>query len=349
MKEDIRLTQFAKGAGCGCKIAPAVLESILSANRTSIGIDENLLVGNQSNDDAAVYDLKNGSALLVTADFFMPIVDDPFEFGKIAAANAISDIYAMGGKPITAIALLGWPIDKIAAEHASAVMQGAKEICAEAGIVISGGHTIDSAEPFFGLSVNGLVAINDIKRNSTAEAGNVILMTKKIGVGILSTAQKRSLISNEDKDALVKQLCELNTFGEVLGKESSVKAMTDVTGFGLLGHLTEMTEAANLSAEINFSEIPVLEECRKYIDQNVVPDACYRNWNAYNANIQIEASVDPKASFMLLPDPQTNGGLLIAVEASSVEHIKQLAIKNGVEIKEIGKFVEKSEKIIYVN
>jgi selenide,water dikinase len=174
-------------------------------------------------------------------------------------------------------------------------------------------------------------------------------MTKKIGVGILSTAQKRSLISNEDKDALVKQLCELNTFGEVLGKESSVKAMTDVTGFGLLGHLTEMTEAANLSAEINFSEIPVLEECRKYIDQNVVPDACYRNWNAYNANIQIEASVDPKASFMLLPDPQTNGGLLIAVEASSVEHIKQLAIKNGVEIKEIGKFVEKSEKIIYVN
>ena len=349
MKEDIRLTQFAKGAGCGCKIAPAVLESILSANRTSIGIDENLLVGNQSNDDAAVYDLKNGSALLVTADFFMPIVNDPFEFGKIAAANAISDIYAMGGKPITAIALLGWPIDKIAAEHASAVMQGAKEICAEAGIVISGGHTIDSAEPFFGLSVNGLVAINDIKRNSTAEAGNVILMTKKIGVGILSTAQKRSLISNEDKDALVKQLCELNTFGEVLGKESSVKAMTDVTGFGLLGHLTEMTEAANLSAEINFSEIPVLEECRKYIDQNVVPDACYRNWNAYNANIQIEASVDPKASFMLLPDPQTNGGLLIAVEASSVEHIKQLAIKNGVEIKEIGKFVEKSEKIIYVN
>ncbi len=349
MKEDIRLTQFAKGAGCGCKIAPAVLESILSANRTSIGIDENLLVGNQSNDDAAVYDLKNGSALLVTADFFMPIVDDPFEFGKIAAANAISDIYAMGGRPITAIALLGWPIDKIAAEHASAVMQGAKETCAKAGIVISGGHTIDSAEPFFGLSVNGLVAINDIKRNSTAEAGNVILMTKKIGVGILSTAQKRSLISNEDKDALVKQLCELNTFGEVLGKESSVKAMTDVTGFGLLGHLTEMTEAANLSAEINFAEIPVLEECRKYIDQNVVPDACYRNWNAYNANIQIEASVDPKASFMLLPDPQTNGGLLIAVEASSVEHIKQLAIKNGVEIKEIGKFVEKSEKIIYVN
>lgn len=349
MKEDIRLTQFAKGAGCGCKIAPAVLESILSANRTSIGIDENLLVGNQSNDDAAVYDLENGSALLVTADFFMPIVDDPFEFGKIAAANAISDIYAMGGKPITAIALLGWPIDKIAAEHASAVMQGAKEICAEAGIVISGGHTIDSAEPFFGLSVNGLVAINDIKRNSTAEVGNVILMTKKIGVGILSTAQKRSLISNDDKDALVKQLCELNTFGEVLGKESSVKAMTDVTGFGLLGHLTEMTEAANLSAEINFAEIPVLEECRKYIDQNVVPDACYRNWNAYNANIQIDASVDPKASFMLLPDPQTNGGLLIAVEASSVEHIKQLATKNGVEIKEIGKFVEKQEKYIYVN
>ncbi len=348
MKEDIRLTQFAKGAGCGCKIAPAVLESILSANRTSIGIDENLLVGNQSNDDAAVYDLKNGSALLVTADFFMPIVDDPFEFGKIAAANAISDIYAMGGRPITAIALLGWPIDKIAAEHASAVMQGAKEICAEAGIVISGGHTIDSAEPFFGLSVNGLVAINDIKRNSTAEAGNVILMTKKIGVGILSTAQKRSLISNEDKDALVKQLCELNTFGEVLGKESSVKAMTDVTGFGLLGHLTEMTEAANLSAEINFAEIPVLEECRKYIDQNVVPDACYRNWNAYNANIQIDASVDPKASFMLLPDPQTNGGLLIAVEASSVEHFKQLATKNGLEIKEIGRFVEKQEKNLYV-
>lgn len=348
MSDKIRLTQFAKGAGCGCKIAPAVLESILSANRTTIGIDENLLVGNQSNDDAAVYDLKNGSALLVTADFFMPIVDDPFEFGKIAAANAISDIYAMGGKPITAIALLGWPIDKIAAEHASSVMQGAKEICAEAGIVISGGHTIDSAEPFFGLSVNGIVAIDNIKRNSTAQEGNVILMTKKIGVGILSTAQKRSLISDEDKNALVKQLCELNNFGEVLGKETSVTAMTDVTGFGLLGHLTEMTEAANLSAEINFASIPVLEECRKYIDQNVVPDACYRNWNAYNANIQIDANVDPKASFMLLPDPQTNGGLLIAVEASSVEHIKQLATSNGIEISEIGKFVEKREKNLYV-
>lgn len=348
MSDKIRLTQFAKGAGCGCKIAPAVLESILSANRTTIGIDENLLVGNQNNDDAAVYDLKNGSALLVTADFFMPIVDDPFEFGKIAAANAISDIYAMGGKPITAIALLGWPIDKISAEHASEVMKGAKEICAEAGIVISGGHTIDSAEPFFGLSVNGIVAIDELKRNSTAKEGNVILMTKKIGVGILSTAQKRSLISDEDKQALVKQLCELNSFGEKLGKESSVKAMTDITGFGLLGHLTQMAEGANLSAEINFASIPVLEECRKYIDQNVVPDACYRNWNAYNANIQIDASVDPKASFMLLPDPQTNGGLVIAVEATSVDRIKELAASNGIEITEIGKFVEKRDKNLYV-
>lgn len=348
MKENIRLTQFAKGAGCGCKIAPAVLESILSANRTTVGIDENLLVGNQSNDDAAVYDLNNGIALLVTADFFMPIVDDPFEFGKIAAANAISDIYAMGGKPITAIALLGWSIDKISAEHASEVMQGAKEICKEAGIVISGGHTIDSAEPFFGLSVNGIVAIDQIKRNSTSEAGNVIMLTKKLGVGILSTAQKRSLINEEDKEALVKQLCELNSFGEILGKESSVKAMTDVTGFGLLGHLTEMTEAANLSAEIIFADVPVMEECKKYIDQNVVPDACYRNWNAYNANIQIDSSVDSKASFMLLPDPQTNGGLLISVEANSVEHIKVLAKKSGVEIQVIGTFMEKREKNLYV-
>ncbi len=343
MEEKIRLTQFAKGAGCGCKIAPAVLEDILKGSRTTISNNSNLIVGNNSNDDAAVYDLANGTALLVTADFFMPIVDDAFTFGQVAAANSISDIYAMGGKPITAIALLGWPIDKLSASLASEVMAGARKICDEAGIVISGGHTIDAVEPFFGLSVNGIVPIQNIKRNNTAKAGNIILLSKALGVGILATAQKRGVLLPEHEAVLIKMLTSLNTFGEKLGEEIGVTAMTDITGFGLLGHLNEMCEGANLSAIINYKNLPVLKETKDYIDKNILPDATYRNWNAYSAKVKIEPTVDPKESFMILPDPQTNGGLLIAVERNSVEELVVKGKALGIDLMIIGEFVERRD------
>ena len=345
--EKIKLTQFAKGAGCGCKIAPAVLDDILSKSRNEININSSILVGNNTNDDASVIDLKNGNALLLTADFFMPIVDDPYTFGQVAAANSISDVYAMGGQPINAIALLGWPIDKIPAVYASEVMAGAKNICEQAGIIISGGHTIDAQEPFFGLAVNGIVETKNIKRNSTAKKGDVLMMSKKIGVGILATAEKRGLLTADDSEAMVQQLITLNSLGSSLGFEEGVHAMTDITGFGLLGHLMEMCESASLSAEVKYASIPKMHECKKYIDQHVLPDATYRNWNAYSAKINIDPSVDPKESFMLLPDPQTNGGLLIAVDPESVERMLEIAEKHGTDLHIIGRFNEADEKIIY--
>jgi selenide,water dikinase len=344
----IKLTQFAKGAGCGCKISPAVLENILSSNRVAAPVNTKLIVGNSTNDDAAVYDLGNGNALIVTADFFMPIVDDAFTFGQVAAANAISDVYAMGGNPITAIAILGWPIDKIPAEVAAEVMNGARAICEQAGIVISGGHTIDAPEPFFGLSVNGLADINHIKQNNTAQEGDVILLTKPIGVGILATAQKRGLITNEHQDILVKQLTALNNFGKILGKEKSVHAMTDVTGFGLMGHLVEMSEGSELTVELNYASMPKIDAAIEYAKQGIVPDATYRNWNAYSDKIKFLPGVDATEAFMLLPDPQTNGGLLIAVKQDAVYEIIKLAEENGIQASQIGSFVAKADKKINV-
>jgi selenide,water dikinase len=346
--EEFKLTQYAKGAGCGCKIAPSVLENILANSRVDGVLQENLLVGNSSNDDAAVYDLKNGMALLVTADFFMPIVDDAYTFGKIAAANAISDVYAMGGKPITAIALLGWPIDKLPAELAAKVMAGAKEICKEAGIVISGGHTIDSVEPFFGLSVNGMVAIENIKRNSTAKVGDVLMLTKPLGVGILATAQKRGVLKKEHEEVLVNALCSLNSVGEFFGTQKNISAMTDVTGFGIMGHAIEMAEGAGLSIHLEFAKLPVLTETQAYMDQHILPDATFRNWNAYLPKTTIAEGIDPKQSFSVLPDPQTNGGLLLAVRAGTQEELKKAAAEHGVEIWEIGRFEQQGEKVLSV-
>lgn len=347
MIEPIKLTQFARGAGCGCKIAPAVLEKILATTK-NFQHSNHLLIGNSSNDDAAVYDLQNGQALIVTADFFMPIVDDAFTFGQVAAANALSDVYAMGGKPITAIALLGWPIDKIPAEVAAQVMEGAKSICSQSGIIVSGGHTIDSAEPFFGLSVNGLAPIENIKANNTAHEGDIILLTKPIGVGILATAQKRGLLKPEHEKILIEQLTTLNSFGELLGNEKGVTAMTDVTGFGLLGHLIEMCEGSNLSAQLNYATIPKLEAAQEYIKQFVVPDATYRNWNAYSDKVLIEPTVDATESFALLPDPQTNGGLLIAVKPESLSSLLELALQYQVTLTQIGHFKKKETHSIQV-
>src|SRR5665213_2929900 len=254
----IKLTQYSHGAGCGCKISPAILDTILHS-QVKHKIDSRLLVGNDTRDDAAVFDLGNGTALISTTDFFMPIVDDAYDFGRIASANAISDVYAMGGKPVLAIAILGWPIDKIPAEAAQKVLEGARAVCAEAGITLAGGHSIDCPEPVFGLAVNGIVPVKNLKQNSTATAGCRLYLTKALGVGILSTAQKRGVLKPADAALALQSMCMLNKIGEVMGCLPEVKAMTDVTGFGLLGHLVEMCEGSNLQAVVEFDKIPKIE------------------------------------------------------------------------------------------
>lgn len=347
--EEIKLTQYSRGAGCGCKIAPQVLDEILKSN-ISVPANSRLLVGNSSKDDAAVYDLENGMALISTTDFFMPIVDDAFDFGRIASANAISDVYAMGGKPILAIAILGWPVEKLPVELAQKILDGSRKICEEAGIPLAGGHSIDSAEPVFGLAVSGLVDIKDLKKNNTAKAGDLIFLTKSLGVGILSTAQKRGLIKAEHVEGMIQQMVQLNKIGEALGKMEAVTAMTDVTGFGLLGHLIEMAEGSHCSAEINYAALPVAAGVREYLNQRIVPDATYRNWNSYSTKTAFEKGVNVMEAFNLLPDPQTNGGLLIAVEANAVEGVKKLLKENGLEsfAEPIGQFTAAAEKTITV-
>ena len=332
---DIKLTQHSKGGGCGCKIAPSVLSEILAAH--NVGAKNNipqLLVGNDSRDDAAVYQIDEKNAIISTTDFFMPIVDDAFAFGQIAAANAISDVYAMGGKPIFALAVLGWPLATLPASVAAQVMEGARKTCAEAGIVIAGGHSIDSQDPIFGLVVNGMVAIENLKRNDTAKEGDVLILTKPLGVGILATSQKRGLLTETHLEKLVKQLTTINKAGEALGKLSAVHAMTDVTGFGLAGHLTEMMQGSNLTAEISYSKLPIIPEVREYIAQKAIPGATARNWNATQDGIELAPEIDEKEASVLLPDPQTNGGLLIAVAPEAVKEVQAILENLGIQYRE---------------
>jgi selenide,water dikinase len=347
--EEIKLTKYSRGAGCGCKIAPKVLDEILKTNIAAPAYSK-LLVGNSSKDDAAVYDLGNGTALISTTDFFMPIVDDAFDFGRIASANAISDVYAMGGRPLLAIAILGWPVEKLPAELAQKVLDGSRKICEEAGIPLAGGHSIDSAEPIFGLAVSGLVDIKNLKKNNTAKPGDVIFITKPLGVGVLSTAQKRGLIKKEHVAVMINQMTQLNKIGELLGKIEGITAMTDVTGFGLLGHLIEMAEGSGCSVEINYAVLPVADGVIEYLLQRIVPDATYRNWNSYSTKTAFEKGVNVMEAFNLLPDPQTNGGLLIAVDENAVATVKKFLIDNGLEnfAVPIGKFTEASEKTVLV-
>jgi selenide, water dikinase len=346
---NILLTQFAHGAGCGCKIAPQVLKEILQSDIEPPNF-KNLLVGNANNDDAAVYDLGNGKALIASTDFFMPIVDDAYDFGRVAAANAISDIYAMGGIPTLALAILGWPINKLAPALAKQVIEGAKEICGKANIPLAGGHSIDTLEPMFGLSVNGLIDVAHLKRNNTAKEGDVLFLTKAIGVGILSTALKRNALKAEDNITLMQQLTHLNSIGEKLGRIIGVTAMTDVTGFGLLGHLIEMAEGSGLTGVINYANITKVKNLDNYLKQNMIPDATFRNWNAYSANVNFANGVNVTEAFSLLPDPQTNGGLLISVNKNSVAEVTALFKENGlIDFSQpIGRMVKKEEKTIRV-
>lgn len=320
----IKLTQYSHGAGCGCKISPAVLDKILHTTVPATA-DPRLLVGNDKRDDAAVFDLGNGTALISTTDFFMPIVDDPYDFGRIASANAISDVYAMGGKPVMAIAILGWPIEKLAPEVARKVLEGARAICAEAGITLAGGHSIDCPEPVFGLSVNGLVNIPQLKQNSTATAGCRLYLTKALGVGILSTAQKKGVLLPQDAAIALKSMTTLNKMGELFGQLPSIKAMTDVTGFGLLGHLAEMCDGSGLSATIEFDKVPVISSLPYYLDLNCYPGGTQRNWNSYGHKI---SKLTDHQKF-ILADPQTSGGLLVAVEAEGVEEFEALLKNQG--------------------
>lgn len=345
----IKLTKYSHGAGCGCKISPKVLDEILKSNIV-LPDNDKLLVGNSSKDDAAVYDLGNGIALISTTDFFMPIVDDAFDFGRIAAANSISDVYAMGGKPLLAIAILGWPVNKLSPEIAQKVVEGGRSICAEAGIPLAGGHSIDSPEPIFGLAVTGILPIENLKKNNTAQNGDHLFLTKPLGVGILSTAQKRGLLKEEYLSALVKQMTTLNKIGEKLGKIKGVTAMTDVTGFGLLGHLIEMAEGSGLSAELFYNKIPVASGVKEYIAQKIFPDGTTRNWNSYGDKVKFNNDIDETEAITLLSDPQTNGGLLISVNEKSVDKVKTLLKSVGLEnhLSVIGKMKKKEGVPVFV-
>lgn len=343
----IKLTQYSHGAGCGCKISPQVLDVILKGN-IAMPDNDKLIVGNHSKDDAAVLDMGNGTALISTTDFFMPIVDDPFNFGRIASANAISDVYAMGGKPILAIAILGWPINKLAPEVAQQVIDGARSICKEAGISLAGGHSIDSPEPIFGLAVNGIIDIENIKQNNKAQEGDLLFLTKPIGVGILTTAEKKSLLKDEHKNLAANQMMQLNKVGEAIGKLAEVTAMTDVTGFGLLGHLTEMAEGSGLSAVINVDDVPLIStDIKEYISQGCVPGGTNRNRDSYGHKI----AELTEEQWAILADPQTSGGLLIAVNKNGAEELIKVLTENGLDAftKPIGRMILQEEMMVVVN
>jgi selenide,water dikinase len=339
--ESVKLTQFSHGAGCGCKISPAVLDTILHSDGPRT-IFPGLLVGNETRDDAAVFDVGDGNCIVSTTDFFMPIVDDAETFGAIASVNAISDVYAMGGGPIMAIAILGWPIDKIPASVASAVLEGSRKVCRQAGIPLAGGHSIDCPEPVFGLAVTGVVRKENIKRNDSASEGSLLYLTKKLGIGIVTTAQKRGVVKTEHYDLAVNSMLTLNSFGAIAGTLRYVSALTDVTGFGFLGHLAEMCEGSGLSAEVEFAKIPRFDFLDHYLDQSCFPGGTIRNWNSFGEKI---APMDERKK-QILADPQTSGGLLIAVEPAAKNEFEALARSRGLNLEPFGKLVPRSGALI---
>lgn len=342
--EQVKLTQYSHGAGCGCKISPAVLDRILHSDSPK-GLFPFLLVGNESKDDAAVFDLGDGTCIVSTTDFFMPIVDDPFTFGAIASVNAISDIYAMGGEPLMAIAILGWPINKIPAEVAQGVLEGSRDVCKKAGIPLAGGHSIDCPEPVFGLAVTGKLKKENLKRNNTAKPGSLLYLTKPLGIGIITTAQKKGIVKDEHLQKATETMLTLNAPGAAFGQLPYINAMTDVTGFGLLGHLCEMCEGSGVSAEIEFSKVPRFDFLEQYIQQKSVPGGTTRNLESYGHKIN-DLSDDQKA---VLADPQTSGGLLVAVDENEAETFERFMETKGIMLKSFGKLRPAREKVIYIN
>ena len=305
-----RLTSLSHGGGCGCKIAPGVLSEILK-NSSNLPIPPELLVGIETADDAAVYLLNENQALIATTDFFMPIVDDPYDFGRIAATNAISDVYAMGGTPIMALGLVGMPINVLPLETIGAILRGGQDVCRDAGIPIAGGHTIDSVEPIYGLVVMGLIHPSRVKKNSGAQLGDVLILGKPLGVGILSAALKKEALSAEGYEQMIAVTTQLNKPGIELSKMDAVHAMTDVTGFGLLGHGLELARGSSLQMQLQLDQIPLLPGVLELAAQGMVTGASSRNWASYGAQVTLPAGISA-ANQALLSDPQTSGGLLVA-------------------------------------
>ena len=343
MNEPIRLTQYSHGAGCGCKISPKVLDVIIAGSGAQ-HLDPRLWVGNASRDDAAVYAIDEARGVVSTTDFFMPIVDDPYDFGRIAATNAISDIYAMGGSPLMAIAILGWPVNVLPPEVAREVIRGGRAVCENAGIPLAGGHSIDAPEPIFGLAVTGIVDKAQLKRNDTATAGCRLYLTKPLGVGILTTAEKRSLLAPEHIHVARDTMVTLNRAGTVFGRLAGVRAMTDVTGFGLLGHLVEMADGSGLTAEIERASVQLLPGVEKYLAAGCIPGGTLRNFDSYGQRIS-PLSDDDKH---LLCDPQTSGGLLVAVAPESEAEFLAAATGEGLMLQPIGTLLPKSEWAVVV-
>ncbi|PLC49807.1 selenide, water dikinase SelD [Pollutimonas subterranea] len=343
MNSPIRLTQYSHGAGCGCKISPKVLEVILAGSGAQ-NLDPKLWVGNASRDDAAVYALDEQRGVVSTTDFFMPIVDDPFDFGRIAATNAISDIYAMGGDPLLAIAILGWPVNLLPPEVAREVIRGGRSACDAAGIPLAGGHSIDAPEPIFGLAVTGVVDKTRLKRNDTGTVGCKLYLTKPLGIGILTTAEKQSKLRAEDIGLARDWMCTLNTPGSRFGKLDGVMAMTDVTGFGLLGHLVEMADGSGVSARIEFAKVPRLPGVDHYLAEGCVPGGTGRNFDSYGERIA-PISQD---QLNLLCDPQTSGGLLVAVTPEGEAEFLAAAAEFGLQLAPIGELIARQPHAIEV-
>ncbi|GJM33230.1 MAG: selenide, water dikinase [Saprospiraceae bacterium] len=345
MRTEYKLTQYSHGAGCGCKISPKVLNTILQHKAKQLPF-AGLLVGNEERDDAAVMDLGDGTAIISTTDFFMPIVDDPEDFGRIASVNAISDIYAMGGTPLLAIAILGWPINQIPADVANQVIEGSRNACSMAGIPLAGGHSIDSPEPIFGLAVTGRVNIDQLKRNGGAKVGSRLFLTKPLGVGILATAEKKGKLKVEHTNIARDSMVSLNSIGTVFGQLPQVLAMTDVTGFGLLGHLGEMCTASGLSAVLDFDKVPLLnrEALDFYLTENCVPGGTTRNWDAYGDQMAPLTEYQKQ----LMCDPQTSGGLLVAVDPAGEQDFLAIATKYALSLECIGQMVPQRAHLVIV-
>ncbi len=340
-----RLTSLSHGGGCGCKIAPAVLQQIIGKVEHPL-LPPELLVGIETSDDAAVYQLNETQAIVATTDFFMPIVDDPFDFGRIAATNAISDVYAMGGTPLFALALVGMPVNTLPLETIQKILAGGQETCRRAGIPIAGGHTIDSVEPIYGLVAIGLVDPRNLKRNSSAQVGDVLVLGKPLGVGVLSAAIKKQKLDDVGYRAMVDSTTKLNTPGIALGKLAGVHALTDVTGFGLLGHLLEICRGSGVGATVKFDQLPVIPGVTELIGQGMVTGASVRNWQGYGHDVELSSRIDEPARH-LLTDPQTSGGLLVACDPSIVSTVLDVFRKEGFsDAGVIGEITERSGKVL---
>lgn len=323
-----KLTQLSHGGGCGCKIAPALLKTLIANEYDKLAMFPNLLVGNNTADDAAVYQINEHQAIVATTDFFMPIVDDPFDFGRIAATNALSDIYAMGGEPIMALAIVGMPIEKLSTDTIKAILAGGEAICQEAGIPIAGGHSIDSLEPIYGLVVLGLVHPKKIKRNSDAKVGDILIISKPLGIGILAHAIKQGLLIPEDYQQLIDVTTQLNKVGKDLASVEGVHALTDITGFGLAGHLLELCQGAKLAAYIHFEQLPILSAVKSYAKQGIGPGAIERNYKSFGHNLHYAKSLEKWQQSLTL-DPQTSGGLMVSVAPDAAQEVLTLLHRSG--------------------